>query len=148
MNADQDDYEVENHVSWLLDDFNDAGGYDLLSDAQRAACLIWTMRWSVSNGGYASWVEAYGPRTPDLIAALALVGASPYVSIVGDVALAAPSLAALDEESRLVNASAAHLSELDQRFFDLNREQDLLDTYLRPLLRTHRQDFPTTIDDL
>ncbi len=145
---DQDEYEIENHVTWLLDDFNDPDGYDSLSDAQRAACLVWTMRWTVSNGGYQSWVETYGQRTRDLIEALSLIGAEPYAGLVRDVVLAAPSFEAADEESRLADISTPQLTELDERFFALNRDEDLLDRYLRPFLRTHHEDFPSTIDDL
>lgn len=68
--------------------FNEAadetGYFTAMTEGQRAVVFAWVLAGSVENGGFPSWIETLGHRTPAAKAALTYLGATEYPPLLDE----------------------------------------------------------------
>ena len=132
------------------------GGVDLkaegLHSAERFAAPAWFVVGRVSVDGWPGWIESDGPRTRGLLEGLRVMEAVDFAGIVEEVLSLYPAAASPDVETRLSGPSTAdqlrRLEELEQKWFRLVREQDLIGNFIAPWILSHPREIPLTADDL
>ena len=77
-----------------------------LTEGQRAVAYAWVLSGLVDNGGFPSWIESAGHRTPEAKAALTYLGAVEYVPLLDEVMRLYPGFAAGDPDERLSTTEA------------------------------------------
>lgn len=132
--------------------FNEAvdetGDFSVMTDGQRAVAFAWVLSGLVDNGGFASWIESIGHRTPEARAALAYLGASEYVPLLDEATRLYPSFAADDPDERLsasdewTDEGEARLESLDKSFYRLAESRHLIEHYAAAFVSAHPGDFP------
>lgn len=132
--------------------FNEAvdetGDFSAMTEGQRAVAFAWVMSGLVDNGGFASWIESTGHRTPEARAALAYLGASEYVPILDEATRLYPSFSADDPDERLSASEAwtdgdeARLEGLDESYHRLAESRDLVAHYAAAYVSAHPGEFP------
>ena len=132
------------------------GGLDVddesLSSAERVAGLAWLVVGRVSVDGWPGWIESHGPRTRELLDGLQAMGAVDFAGIVEEVLSIYPSAASLDIDTRLSGPSTGdqrrRLEDLEEMWYRLVREQDLIGKFVATWILSHRQEIPLIVDDL
>jgi hypothetical protein len=147
-----DDDEVQAALDPLWPAFDEAtyetGDFSALTEGQRAVAFAWVLSGLVDNGGFASWIESIGHRTPDAKAALAYLGASEYVPLLDEAMRLYPTFAGTDEVDRLsasdhwTSADEARLDALDESFYALSARRDLVGHYASAYVAAHPAEFP------
>ena len=132
--------------------FNEAvdvtGDFSALTGGQRAVAFAWVLSGLVGSGGFASWIESIGHRTPEAKAALAHVGASEYVPLLDRAMRLYPTFAATDPMERLsasdhwTDEDEARLEALDETFYDLSQNRDRVRHYAAAYVTAHPEEFP------
>ncbi len=118
-----------------------------LTEGQRAVAFAWVLSGLVGNGGFASWIEAAGHRTLEARAALEHLEALEYIPLLDEAARLYPTFAANEADDRLSAADAwtdedeARLEGLDESFFALAEERDLVEYYATSYVAAHPEDF-------
>lgn len=111
--------------------------------------FAWVLSGLVDNGGFASWIESIGHRTPEAKAALAYLGASEYVPLLDEATRLYPTFTADDPGERLsasdkwTDEEEARLESLDQSFYRLAEGRDLVAHYAAAYVSSHPGEFPT-----
>lgn len=135
--------------------FNEAadgtGDFSALTEGQRAAAFAWVLSGLVGNGGFPSWMESMGHRTPEAKAALTYLGATDYVPLLDEAMSLYPTYAAADPDGRLsaqdqwTDEDEARFEALDQAFFELESaaETDLVMHYAAAYIAAHPDEFPS-----
>lgn len=139
---------VEGVADMYLNDLDDPVRLAALTQAQQAVTLAWALRWRVANDGFEGWAESYGPITDLAARGLDAMGATAYARIVAEVARWAPAVAEDHPENDEMYEAVARLRTLSEQFFDLVKEDDLIENYVAPFVLTRREDFPLTVEDL
>ena len=131
--------------------FNEAvdetGDFSAMTQGQRAVAFAWVLSGLVDNGGFASWIESTGHRTPEARDALAYLGASEHVSLLDEATRLYPSFAADDPDERLsasekwTDEEEARLESLDESFYALSEERDLVRHYASAYVAAHPDEF-------
>lgn len=132
------------------------GGLDLddesLSSAERVAVMAWLVVGRVSVDGWSGWIESHGPRTRELIDGLQAMGAVDFAGIVEEVLFLYPAAASRDVDTRLSGPSTGdqrrRLQDLEEMWYRLIREQDLIGKFVATWILSHRQEIPLTVADL
>ena len=149
-----DDYFVSNAVGFLAEDLGDDDRYMSLSDAQKAAALIWVMDGLVRTNGIEGWLESLGQRSDDAVAALRTLGATAHADIFDEALHLYPTRSASDAESRLAatdgwsSTDVQVWREVEDRFLRAIKADDLIDNYVRPYVESRTEEFPQTVDDI
>jgi hypothetical protein len=133
--------------------FNEAvdetGDFSAMTEGQRAVAFAWVLSGLVGNGGFASWIESAGHRTPEARAALAYLGAAEYVPLLDEAMRLYPSFAADDADERLsaseewTDEEEARLESLDESYYRLAESHDLVTHYATAYVSAHLDEFPT-----
>jgi hypothetical protein len=147
---------VEAALEPLWPAFNEAvdetGDFSTMTEGQRAVAFAWVMSGLVDNGGFASWIESAGHRTPEARAALAHLGASEYVPLLDEATRLYPSFSADDPDERLSASEAwtdedeARLESLDESYYRLAESRDLVAHYAAAYVSAHPGEFPAGPD--
>jgi hypothetical protein len=122
-----------------------------MTEGQRAVAFAWVLSGLVDNGGFASWIESIGHRTPEAKAALAYLGASEYVPLLDQATRLYPTFAAIDPDERLsasdqwTDEDEAQLEALDQSFYAPSEKRDLVRHYAAAYV-AHTQTSSSTIE--
>jgi hypothetical protein len=132
------------------------GGLDLDDDtlhpAERFAGLAWLVVGRVSVDGWPGWIESDGHRTRELVEGLRAMGAVDFVELVEEVLALYPAADSTDVDTRLFGPSTAEdrrrLEDLEQRWYRLVREQDLIGAFVAPWIVGHRREIPFSTEDL
>lgn len=145
-------HAVEAVLEPLWPAFNEAvdetGDFSAMTEGQRAVAFAWVLSGLVDNGGFASWIESAGHRTPEAKAALAHLGALEYMPLLDEATRLYPGFAAGDPDERLSAAEhwtdedAARLEELDESYHRLAGSRDLVEHYATTYLSVHPGEFP------
>jgi Domain of unknown function (DUF4375) len=149
-----DEYFVSNTIGHLADDLSDDARFAHLTDAERTAVLAWVMDGTVRSDGVQGWIESYGLRSAEAVAALRDLGAFAHAVIVEEAFSLFPSSTSDDPDERLAamnnwSAEDAHRwRELEDRYLALAKTDDLPDNYIAPYILARPDDFPQTIDEL
>lgn len=149
-----DDCFVSNTVGFLSEDLSDDDRYILLSDAQKAAALIWVMDGLVRTNGIEGWIESLGQRSDDAVAALRALGATAHAEIFEQAVRLFPTRSASDADGRLTAVDGWSPTdvqvwrEVEDRFLSAIAADDLIDNYVRPYVESRTEEFPQTVDDL
>ena len=146
------DEAVQAALDPLWPAFNEAvdetGDFSAMTEGQRAVAFVWVLSGSVDNGGFASWIESIGHRTPEAKAAVAYLGASEYVALLDQATRLYPTFAATDPDERLsasdqwTDEDEAQLEALDQTFYALSEKRDLVRHYAAAYVTAHPDEFP------
>ena len=126
---------------------DDTGDFSAMTQGQRAVAFAWVMSGLVDNGGFASWIESAGHRTPEARAALAHLGASEYVPLLDEATRLYPGFTADDPGERLRASEAwtdqdeARSERLDESYYRLAASRDLI-TYAAAYVSAHPGEFP------
>ena len=135
-------------------DLGDDAGYATLTEAERTAVLVWVLDSSVRGGGVQGWIEGYGPRSTDVVAALRLLGAAVHAELFEENVSLYPTREAADEDERLSCVDAwtqetdARSRDLEARLLQAMKADDLIDVYVRPFIEARPEEFPQTVNDL
>ncbi|NEM07153.1 DMP19 family protein [Geodermatophilus normandii] len=131
--------------------FNEAvdeiGDFSALTEGQRAVAFAWVLSGLIGNGGFASWIESAGHRTPDAKAALEHLGASEYVTLLEEATRLYPTFAAGDADERLSASDSwtqedeTRLETLDESFYALAEQRDLVEHYAASYVAAYPEDF-------
>lgn len=143
---------VQSALEPLWPAFNEAvdgsGDFSAVTEGQRAVAFAWVLSGAVANGGWSSWIESMGHRTPEARDALEFLGASEYVPLLDQIVLLYPTFAA-DSPTQRLSASEqwtakqeAKLDALDQAFFRLEADRDLVENYAAAYVTAHPEEFP------
>jgi hypothetical protein len=132
------------------------GGLDLDDDslhpAERFAGLAWQVVCRVSVDGWSGWIESDGHRTRELVQGLRAMGAREFAEVVEEVQVLYPASESTDVDTRLAGPSTAddwrRLQDLEQRWYRITREQDLIGAFIAPWIVNHRQEIPFSVEDL
>jgi Domain of unknown function (DUF4375) len=149
-----DDYFVSNAVGYLIEDLGDDERYAMMSDAQRTAALVWVLDGLIRGDGVEGWIESLGQRSDDAVAALRTLGASAQAAILDQAFQLYPTRAESDAEGRLAAVDAWSSSELhawrdlEDRYLEVIKADDLIDNYVRPYIEARPEEFPQTVDDI
>ena len=128
---------------------DETGDFSAMTEGQRAVALAWVLSGLVDNGGFASWIESTGHRTPEAKAALMYLGASEYVPLLDEATRMYPSFAADDPDERLsasedwTDDEEARLESLDESYYRLAGRRDLVAHYAAAYVSAHPGEFPT-----
>jgi hypothetical protein len=146
-----DEAAVQAALEPLWPAFNEAldetGDFSTLTEGQRAVAFAWVLSGLVGNGGFASWIEAAGHRTLEARAALKHLEALEYIPLLDEAARLYPTFAANEADDRLsagddwTDEDEARLEGLDESFFALAEERDLVEYYATSYVAAHPEDF-------
>jgi hypothetical protein len=149
-----EDYYVSNAVGYLVEDLNSTDAYESLTEAQRAAALVWVLDGLVRGNGIEGCIESLGQRSDDAVGALRMVGAVAHAAPFERAVALFPTRTLGDADSRL-SAMAAWTAdqthawrEAEREFLAKAKQDDLIDNYVRPFIANRPTDFPQTVDDL
>jgi hypothetical protein len=126
-----------------------SGDFSALTEGQRAVAFAWVLSGLVGNGGFASWIESLGDRTPQARAAMEHLGAVEYVALLDEAVRLYPDWAAGTPDERSSAAEAwtdaeqTRLDALDEAFYRLAEERDLVEHYAAGYVTAHPEEFPT-----
>lgn len=149
-----EDYFVRNAVEPLASDVDSDERYELLTDREKAAALLWILDQRVRIDGIGGWIETHGQRSDDALAALHAAGATKHAAEFQVAISLVPTRTADDPDTRLSGMDqwseedATTWRNAEGRLLALIKADDLLDNYVRPLVAAHPEDFPMTVDDL
>jgi hypothetical protein len=108
----------------------------------------------IRGDGEQGWIESLGQRSDDAVAALRTVGPIAQAAILEQAFQLFPRLAEGDADGRLAAMDAWPPSEqrtgrdLEDRYLEKVKADDLIDNYVRPYVETHPKEFPQTVDDI
>jgi hypothetical protein len=127
---------------------DETGDFSTMTEGQRSVAFAWVLSGLVDNGGFPSWIESLGHRTPEAKTALAHLGATEYVPLLDEAMRLYPTYAAADPDERLsasdqwTEEDDARLEVLDQAFYDLSAKRELVMHYAAPYVAAHPDEFP------
>jgi hypothetical protein len=130
-----------------FDEAVETGDFSAMTEGQRAVAFVWVLSGLVDNGGFASWIESMGHRTPEARAALVHLGAAEYLPLLDEAARLYPTCAADDPTTRLsaserwADADEARLERLDEAFYRLAEEHDLVGHFAAAYVSAHPDEF-------
>ncbi|SNR59549.1 DMP19 family protein [Blastococcus mobilis] len=125
------------------------GDFSTLTEGQRAVAFAWVLSGLVDNGGFASWIESFGDRTPQARAAMEHLGAVEYVALLDEAVRLYPHWAAGTPAERSsaaegwTDAEEARRDALDEAFYRLAAERNLVEHYAAGYVAAHPEEFPT-----
>jgi hypothetical protein len=123
--------------------------FSSLTEGQRAVAFAWVLSGLVGNGGFASWIESLGHHTLEARAALSHLGASEYIPLLDEATRLYPTFAAADADERLgasdewTHEDEARSESLDESFFRLAEDRDLIGHYAAAYVSGHPEEFST-----
>jgi hypothetical protein len=149
-----DDYFVQNAVEGAADDLDADEKYELLTEAERTAALLWVLDQRIRSDGIAGWIETHGRRSDDALSALALVAAKDHAAPLRRAFALIPTKDASDPDTRLSamdswsSEQATVWRRAEDDYLALTRRDNLVDNYVRAFVVAHQEDFPASIEDL
>jgi hypothetical protein len=149
-----DEYFIDNSIGFLTDDLRDDTRYAHLTAAERTAVLPWVMDRLIRSDGIQGWIEAFGQRSADTVAALRDLGANAHAAIAEEAFGLFPTAAADDPGKRLGAMTSwpaddvGRYRELEDSYITLAQADDLAGNYIAPYILARPDDFPQTIDQL